>query len=672
MRNAGRQRPLSRPISRVIPRVIPRVVTTVMASAVVFAVTGESAALAAPPGKPGSAAAAAPQTHADEYTHIVVDKRPRGEANPDELRASLNRNGLQTSKNRWLAEGKDVEAELRRMGSGYSKHGHHEHVFMWDSTKKGIEGGNAIEGNGDAVRVKIRWDALKKDGSFLSGTLKGDHAGGALGGASTNGAWAYKGDIPRKYLFIVGVDDASHPGMSQWLAGKGWPGGDGVCASGAAQGRAKRSAEACAVAADDAKIARTHQERLRAHKGDVEYVTSLEEFERNPKALLTPLRESGKVLTGAAAGGVGAEDFEAFSAEVTEAFGRDLRAVQSLTTDESLLAKAGRQVGRAGELGVKALPFVGIAATGYAVAEDAKAGDYGNLAFDSVAEGLQVAMVAQPELTPLLEPALLAEQLAQLLYDEVAGWIAEQKRLDHDRGQWDDAAKDLAAHRDTQWRNRLEGQALQELFPRLNEKFNRVLTSDVVTLGKWAKAHKAAVARIAETSRARAGSAEDKRRISTHETALKKKIDAKAWEAQDARTALYAEEIAKVATGAFAAVLRPGKDGKDGFATFNDHFVDKSAKPYLDKLIGKISEDEFRASGARVWDQRELNRRQARWKAMTDAKLAEVRKSLAATGRTTLTGEEVRAMQRKYFPAKEVFRDPERDRERIFQELVRD
>lgn len=222
-----------------------RVTTTVMVSAVVLAVTGTTVAQAAPVKPESGASAPAPQEFADEYTHIVVDKRPRGEANPDELRESLNRNGLQTAKSRWVAEGKDVDAELARAGSGYAKNGHHEHVFMWDSTKKGIEGGNAIEKNGDAIRVKIRWDALKKDGRFLSGTLKGDSGGGPLGGESTNGAWAYKGDIPRKYLFIVGVDDASHPGMGQWLAGKGWPDGNGVCGGGSSSGRAKRSVVAC-------------------------------------------------------------------------------------------------------------------------------------------------------------------------------------------------------------------------------------------------------------------------------------------------------------------------------------------------------------------------------------------------------------------------------------------
>ncbi|GAU65759.1 hypothetical protein SSP35_02_01260 [Streptomyces sp. NBRC 110611] len=648
---------------------LPRVLTTIMAAAVVFAVTGEAAVQAAPSDQPGSSATA--RQYADEYTHIVVDKRPRGEVNLDQLRDSLSRNGLQTAKSRWLAEGKDVADELRRMGSGYAKNGHHEHVFMWEgSSKQGIEGANAIEKNGDAIRVKIRWDALKRDGRLLGGTLKGDHTGGPLGGVSTNGAWAYQGDIPRKYLFIEGVDNASHPGMSQWLAGRGWPDGNGVCATGASSGRAKRAAASCGWGDDG--VAHTQRERLRAQGGDVEYVTSLEEFEKNPKALLSPLRETNKVLNDAASAELGAKDFETFSARVGAAFSRDLRAVQGLTTDTGLLAGVGRQVGRAGDLGVKVLPYVGIAVTGYAVAEDAKAGDYANLAFDSVAEGLQVAMVAQPEVAPLLEPALLAEQLAQLVYNEVAGWIAEQKQLEHDRAQWDGAVKDLVAHRDTQWRDRLVGQAVQELFPQLNEEFNRVLTSDVITLGKWAKAKKAAVARIAEQSRARAASAEEKRRIGAHASALQKKIDATVWEQQDARTALYEQEIVKVATGAFAATLKPGKDGRSGFDIFNDHFLDKSAQPYLKKLIGRISEEEFRASGARVWGQQELSRRQARWRKMTDDKLAEVRRALSAEGRTTLSEDELRKMQQQYFPAKEVFRDPERDRDRIFHELVRD
>ncbi|WP_344025801.1 hypothetical protein [Streptomyces luteireticuli] len=446
-----------------------------------------------------------------------------------------------------------------------------------------------------------------------------------------------------------------------------------LCATGSGSGRVRRSAGTCDIGLrDHEEVARTHKERLRAHGDDIEYVTTLDEFEKNPKSLLSPLRETNEVLNDAAAAELGAKDFEAFSARVTEAFGRDLRAVHGLSTDTALLSKVARQAGRAAELGAKALPYVGIAATGYAIAEDAKAGDYANLAFDSVAEGLQVAMVAQPELVPLLEPVLFVEQLEQIVYNEIAGWFAKQERLDHDRAQWDNAVKDLTEHRNTQWRDHLQGQALQELFPKLGEKFNRVLTSDVKTLKKWAEAKKAAVAKIAERSKSRAASADEKRRIDAHETALRKKINAKVWEQQDARAKVYEEQIAKVATGAFATALKPGKDRRSSFDTFTDQFVEKSAKPYLDKLIDKVSEDEFRASGARVWGQAELTRRQARWKKMTDDKLAEVRTALSREGRTTLSEKEIREMQQQYFPAKEVFRDPERDRDRLFDELVRD
>ncbi|MBH1936020.1 hypothetical protein I5Q34_17385 [Streptomyces sp. AV19] len=452
-----------------------------------------------------------------------------------------------------------------------------------------------------------------------------------------------------------------------------------LCAPGGGAGRVRRSAEACDIGVrDHAEVARKHQERLRAHGDDVEYVTTLDEFEKNPKSLLSPLRETNGVLNDAAAAELGAKDFEAFSTRVTEALGRDLRAVHGLSTDTTLLAKVARQAGRAAELGAKALPYVGIAATGYAIAEDVKAGDYANLAFDSVAEGLQVAMVAQPELVPLLEPVLFAEQLAQIVYDEIAGWFKRQEQLDHDRKQWDSAAEDLVEHRDGQWRDHLVGQALQKLFPQLNEKFNRVLTSDVKTLKKWADAKKTAVAQIAGRSKARAASAEEKQRIEKHETALKKKINAKVWEQQDARTKVYEEQIAKVATGAFAATLKPGKDGKDGkdgkaaFDVFTDHFVEKSAKPYLDKLIDKISMDEYRAAGSPTWDQRELTSRQARWKQMTEDKLAEVRRALSREGRTALSEKDVRDLQRENFPAREAFRDPERDRDRLFDELARD
>ncbi|MFD5751351.1 hypothetical protein [Streptomyces sp. NPDC127033] len=149
--------------------------------------------------------------HSPEYTHVAIDKQDVG---LDQLRLSLNMNGLKT------AASLDI-----KLSAGSEKMGHHEHVFMWDATVKGLKGVTGIvEGVGQdsTVNVKIRMLDLSEPGLFSKGTLKGDQPTG-LGGKSKNGAWAHEGDIPRKYLFIEGLDQPNQSGFKDWLAGKGWP-----------------------------------------------------------------------------------------------------------------------------------------------------------------------------------------------------------------------------------------------------------------------------------------------------------------------------------------------------------------------------------------------------------------------------------------------------------------
>ncbi|NET24404.1 polymorphic toxin-type HINT domain-containing protein [Okeania sp. SIO1I7] len=136
-----------------------------------------------------------------EYTHMAIDKNDSG---LNTLRKSLNENGLQTAERRNI-----------KLSEGSEKLRHHQHVFMWDSSEKGMKGADGIESRGGAVRVRIRKQGLN------TSTLKGDNMG-QLGGKSTNGAWAYEGDIPRKYLFIEGIDTKTTPGYQSWLEGKGW------------------------------------------------------------------------------------------------------------------------------------------------------------------------------------------------------------------------------------------------------------------------------------------------------------------------------------------------------------------------------------------------------------------------------------------------------------------
>ncbi|MFE3864796.1 hypothetical protein ACFXPT_30740 [Streptomyces goshikiensis] len=153
------------------------------------------------------------EKHAPEYTHVAVDKQDKG---LDAVRLSLNANGLKT------AESLEI-----KLSSGSEKLGHHQHVFMWDATVKGINGAVGIVRNlpkDSTVNVKIRKRDMTESGDFIPGTLKGDQPT-RLGGASTNGAWAHPGDIPRKYLFIEGLDQPDKTGFKDWLAGDGWPDG---------------------------------------------------------------------------------------------------------------------------------------------------------------------------------------------------------------------------------------------------------------------------------------------------------------------------------------------------------------------------------------------------------------------------------------------------------------
>jgi RHS repeat-associated protein len=146
-----------------------------------------------------------------QYIHVAIDKNNAG---LDQIRSSLNLNGLKTAESLGI-----------KLSAGSEKMGHNQHIFMWDSTAKGVKGVAGIVqgvGHDSSVIVKIRMPDLTEYKWYRPTTLKGDNPGG-LGGASENGAWAYKGNIPRKYLFIDGLDGPDRPGFTDWQDGKGWP-----------------------------------------------------------------------------------------------------------------------------------------------------------------------------------------------------------------------------------------------------------------------------------------------------------------------------------------------------------------------------------------------------------------------------------------------------------------
>ncbi|MDU9412163.1 hypothetical protein ACPA5B_12340 [Pseudomonas solani] len=144
-----------------------------------------------------------------EYRHVVIDKAGVGLAT---LRQSLDQAGLETAQQRGI-----------QLATGSVRLEHHLNVFLWDDTTAGQKGYINLILAGNCVAVKVRWTTLTEPGIIFSGTLQGDNGhNGPPQGKSTNGAWAYKGSIPRNYCFIEGVDTEQTPGYAKWKSGTGW------------------------------------------------------------------------------------------------------------------------------------------------------------------------------------------------------------------------------------------------------------------------------------------------------------------------------------------------------------------------------------------------------------------------------------------------------------------
>lgn len=147
----------------------------------------------------------------EEYAHVAIDK---GGIGLPALKNALDANGIQTAQARGII-----------LATGSQKLEHHLHVFLWDSSTAGVRGRIGIESAGNCVTVKVRWRTLTKPGWIFNGTLQGDNmSNGPPSGSSTNGAWAYKGNIPRDACFIEGFDFVTMAGFNNWVAGNGWSG----------------------------------------------------------------------------------------------------------------------------------------------------------------------------------------------------------------------------------------------------------------------------------------------------------------------------------------------------------------------------------------------------------------------------------------------------------------
>ena len=150
----------------------------------------------------------------NEYSHVVIDKNDVG---LDTLRTRISQNGLLTA---------EASGYANLMSEGSRRLEHHLNVFLWDSSIAGEKGRLGIvlhSTPGTFFTVRVRCPYLTEEGLLFSGTLKGDSGhNGIPSGRSTNGAWAYKGNIPARFCFIEGLHSSKTPNYDSWYNGDGW------------------------------------------------------------------------------------------------------------------------------------------------------------------------------------------------------------------------------------------------------------------------------------------------------------------------------------------------------------------------------------------------------------------------------------------------------------------
>ncbi|ARC57590.1 ADP-ribosylating toxin CARDS [Frondihabitans sp. 762G35] len=174
---------------------------------------------------------------------------------------------------------------------------------------------------------------------------------------------------------------------------------------------------------DEDALADLHADRFSGDFDDVTFELKLDRLADDEYALLAPFPETSEVIEGIGASSQDFADFEALGADLTEAFGADSRALAAASADLDLLASVGKSAGKVLDYGSELVPYLGIAATGYAIRGDIDDGRWGDLAADGIAEALQTAEVAFPEFIPFLEPLLMADLALEALGDAVWGWL---------------------------------------------------------------------------------------------------------------------------------------------------------------------------------------------------------------------------------------------------------
>lgn len=243
-----------------------------------------------------------------------------------------------------------------------------------------------------------------------------------------------------------------------------------------------RAATCTPVVDDEDALSDLHKGRFDGDLEDIDFSTDIDRVLADSDTFLTPAPETLDVL---ADGG----DFEELSAKVVDSFGNDLDRLQTVSTDDALLANVGKDLGFGFEDAGEFLPYAGIAATGYALKEDWEGGKWGDLVFDGIAEVVQVAMEADPEFMPFLEPILLvdlfAEQVAQYVWKLAHPAAAAEdwrKHVDNANTQLEAAPKVLVDHWEKERTTALDHIFAEQIDQAMGESLAVRMRSDAAVL----------------------------------------------------------------------------------------------------------------------------------------------------------------------------------------------
>lgn len=471
------------------------------------------------------------------------------------------------------------------------------------------------------------------------------------------GEWAAVGDIPRTHIesatpvierdgeyvldeenrvLNVVFDDEVAPRPARVLEA-----GELSLAPCTASARARhKRAASCGFAMDPDVLRERHQAAWEQSGADADLSMNLSELASGEHAI-SPLPESISQLQELTRGSSGVSDTE-WVKNLSNALDRDLEALEGLSSSARLLDRVAEASGRALSAASELLPYAGIAATAYAIEQDVQSSDYVDLAFDGIAEGLQVAEALQPEFTPFIEVALVADIVVQQVVDflrnvfgphpTVAAWQqAVRDREKINRQAWDDAPATLRQHYREEVETRMTAQLADAVRSSIGPRVDKATKQDLRFLDRARLAARTEVFRATFAAQAR-GTA-----IVSRSAALRAVDEAFARRA-DERVRARGRQLLSATEHAAALVLddttRIAKDG-----AFRTAFLQEVATPFVQKLSDNLRLDfVYETRPPRTFNPDQRAYLDKRYAEQRQAKLNEVRSLDLTAGLTAPDG----------------------------------